>query len=493
MLAGSDSGIARTENEDCCGIFEEQGLAIVCDGMGGHVAGASASRLAVTTIRYMYLFLDPAIHYQITKDLIARDLNIACRLTGAIRLTNRNIYKKSLQESELHGMGTTVSAIAIHHNIAVIAHVGDSRIYRIRQGTMKLLTEDHTWINELIQDQEIDREAAKRFEKKNVITRALGLNETIKIDIGIDPVESGDLYLICTDGLTNALSDEEIKRIILFNNENLDHSLRHLIDTAMMKDGSDNITVVLVAIEGLESATTTYQPAYFTLKAENKQITLLEDKFLKRELYNRNDSTSSKNSLTTIFKRRYKKLTLFAAIVILLVFVVVYAFSTHQSKKKSNQIAVFPNSTLSKISDNVNKAAIDRNLKNEDPTKSSLQIESKALPDSVANKIITASFENKEYTTQVSNIQSRSLKKNIYDRGKVFLTGLEKIRNNSNASLFINNKYWGKTEDVLNRGLSLTPGTYTISLRDSTDKILFQIPNITISAGDVKAIEIKGK
>ena len=220
MIAGSDSGTARTVNEDCCGSFEEHGLAIVCDGMGGHVAGANASRLAVTTIRYMYLYLDPAIHYQITKDLIARDLNIASRLTGAIRLTNRHVYNKSLQESELRGMGTTVSALSIHHNVAVIAHVGDSRIYRIRQGTIKLLTEDHTWINELILDQEIDREAAKKFEKKNVITRALGLNGAIKIDIGINPVELGDLYVICTDGLTKALSDEEIKRIIGHNSVN---------------------------------------------------------------------------------------------------------------------------------------------------------------------------------------------------------------------------------------------------------------------------------
>ncbi len=495
MIAGSDSGTTRAVNEDCCGIFEEQGLAIVCDGMGGHVAGASASRLAVSTIRYMYLFLDPAIHYQITKDLIARDLSIASRLTGAIRLTNRNVFNKSLQESELRGMGTTVSALAIHDNTAVIAHVGDSRIYRIRQGAIKLLTEDHTWINELIQDQEIDREAAKKFEKKNVITRALGLSGAIKIDIGIDPIESGDLYVICTDGLTKALSDDEIKRIILFNSGNLDHSLRHLIDTAMMKDGSDNITVALVAIEELEPATMNYQPTYYTLKAENEQISLLEDRILKRELHNRNNSGSSENSVISIVKAHNKKLIWIAVIFVLIIFVGVYAFSTHRIKQKSIPVAGFPNSTFSKDSDSESTKApgIDRNLINQDPNRSSLQIESKTVPDSIVNKIITASLENKEYSTQVSKIQSRSLQKNINDRGKVFLTGLEKTSNKGNTSLFINNKYWGKTEDVWDRGLSLSPGTYTISIRDSTDKILFQMTNISVSVGDVKAIEIKGR
>lgn len=495
MVAGSDSGTARTVNEDFCGIFQEQGLAIVCDGMGGHNAGANASRLAVTTIRYMYLFLDTTVHHQITRDLMAMDLDIASRLIGSIRLTNRNIFNQSIQEPDLRGMGTTVSALAIHSNVAIIAHVGDSRIYRIRQATMNLLTEDHTWINELIQDQEIDREEAKKFEKKNVITRALGLNGTIKIDVDIQPVQQDDLFLICTDGLTKALSDEEIERIIRFNKGNLDHTLRHLIDTAMMKDGSDNITVALVTIEEPEAVTMDHEPIYLTLKAENKQTSYLEDKILKRELYNRSNSESSGNSIAKIFKENYSKLSWLAAVLILVIFVGVYAFSNHRDKQKLSPSAETPFNTLSNNSNknSIKIPGVSKSRLTSEQTGQSLQIESKAVPDSIVNELITASFENQDYTAPVLNIQSRPLQRDTDDRGKIYLTGLEKLKKFGNSSLFINNKRWGRSEDLWNKGLLLQPGTYTIVIRDSTEKILFQQTNIIISAGDIKAIEIKGR
>jgi serine/threonine protein phosphatase PrpC len=463
--------------------------------MGGHNAGANASRLAVTTIRYMYLFLDTSVHNQITGDLIAMDFNIASRLIGSIRLTNRNIFNKSIQESNLRGMGTTVSALAICDNLAIIAHVGDSRIYRIRQDTMNLLTEDHTWINELIQDQELDREEAKKFEKKNVITRALGLNGAIKIDVGIEPVQQDDLFLICTDGLNKALSDKEIERIVLFNNGNLDHTLRHLIDTAMMRDGSDNITVALVAIEELEPDIRDYQPIYVILKAENKQTTYLEDKILKRELYNRSNSDSSENSITKIFKKHYSKLSWIVAILMLVVFVGVYAFSNHRYRQKLSQNAVTLYNTLSKnnYNDSIKISGVSGSEINSEQTGQSLQIESKAVPDSIVNKLITASFENQDYTAPVLNIRSRPLRRNTDNRGKIYLAGLENLKNFSNSSLFINDKRWGRSKDLWNKGLLLQPGTYTIVIRDSTKKILFQQTNIIVSAGDIKAIEIKGR
>jgi len=495
MMAGSDTGTARAVNEDFCGIFEEQGLAIVCDGMGGHNAGANASQLAVTTLRYMYLFLDPAIHYQLTRDLVAKDLGLASRLIGAIRLTNRNVYNKSIKEHALRGMGTTVSALAIQNNTAVLAHVGDSRIYRFRQGTMNLLTEDHTWLNELIQDQEIDRAEAEKFEKKNVITRAIGLTGAIKIDVGIDPVQRGDLFLICTDGLTRALSDEEINRIVLFNNGNLDHSLRQLIDTAMMKDGSDNITVALVAVEAVDPASVDLKPTYFTLKAENKQLTLLEDKILRRELYNRSNSEASENSIKKILKHYRSKFTWIVAVFALVFLVGVYAASNHRSQQKSAQSGADQNRNRSNdaIKDTIKAPGLTNSPMNQAPPKLPLKIESKVAPDSLKKKLITASIENQEYGAHVSKIQSRSLQKNVNDRGKIFLIGLEKMNQNGNAALFINNNYWGKTEDWWNKGLSLMPGAYTMIIRDSTNNILFQQSNIVVAAGDIKAIEIKGR
>lgn len=495
MLAGSETGPARSINEDFCGIFEEDGLAVVCDGMGGHNAGANASRLAVTTIRYMYLFLDTAFHYQVTKDLIVQDLGVAARLVGSIRLANRNVYNRSSRQPELSGMGTTVSALAIQDGLAIIAHIGDSRIYRFRQQTMKLITEDHTWVNELIQDQEINQEDAKNFEKQNVITRALGLCGIIKIDVGIEPVQPGDLFLICTDGLTKALSDEEISRIVFFNEGNLDHTLRHLIDTAMMKDGSDNITVAFVAIDEQEPFSAGYDSDYLTLKAENKQTTQIEEKILKRELYQRTNSESPGNSRSRVIVEKFSKLSGIAAVLILVIFIGVYSFSSQRGKQNSNPVnSIQYNSNITVTKEDT--AQVPGNGSSQIGQQLSEQLaemENKTVPDSVVNQMIIESFDNKENMDQVSKVRSRSLLKKLTDRGRIYLTGLEKFKDMDKTSLFINNTYYGRTSDFWNRGLLLDPGSYTIIIRDSTNKILFLQKNIKLSAGDTKLIEIKGK
>lgn len=495
MMARSDTGTARSINEDFCGIFEEDGLAIVCDGMGGHNAGAHASRLAVATIRYMYLFLDPAFHYQIGRELIAQDLEITARLVGSVRLANRNVYNKSIHDAKLRGMGTTVSALAIQDGAAVFAHIGDSRIYRFRRQDMELLTEDHTWINELIQDQEINREEAKNFEKQNVITRALGLSGSIKIDVGIEPIQQDDIFLICTDGLTKALSDEEIKRIVLFNKGNLNHTLQHLIDTAMMKDSSDNITVALVTIEGLDTVVAEYCPRYLTLKAENKQTTHLEDKILKRELYHRNSSEYSGNSFAKIIIEKHSKLTWLAAAFILVIFIGVYAFSNHQGEQNSSPISAMQHNSIS-IKGAEQNEGVTRHSDSQTSSELSKQLadlESKTVPDSVVNLLITASRENQKYMEQVSKARSRSLHDDYTNRGKIYLIGLEKFKDLEYAALFINNNYYGKAKDFWNKGVVLDPGSYTIIIRDSTDKVFLLQKNIEISAGDTKLIEIKGR
>ncbi len=495
MLAGSETGPARSINEDFCGIFEEDGLAVVCDGMGGHNAGANASRLAVTTIRYMYLFLDPAFHYQVTKDLIAQDLVIAARLVGSIRLANRNVYNRSSRQAELSGMGTTVSALAIQDGVAIIAHVGDSRIYRFRQQNMKLITEDHTWVNELIQDQEINREEARNFEKQNVITRALGLSGSIKIDVGIEPVQPGDLFLICTDGLTKALSDEEISRIVFFNDGNLDHTLHHLIDTAMMKDGSDNTTVTFVAIDEQELFSVGYDSDYLTLKAANKQVTQIEDKILKRELYHRTNSESPANSFSRIMMDKICKLSGIAAILIFMIFIGVYAFSDHRGKPNSNPITTIEDDSSLTVTreDSAQIPGNDSNQIGQQLPEQLSELESKTVPDSVVNQMIIASFENKDEMDQVSQVRSRSLRRKQTKRGRIYLTGLERFKDMENTSLFINNTYYGLTNKFWNRGLLLDPGSYTIIIRDSTNKILFLRKNIKLSAGDTKLVEIRGR
>lgn len=303
ITASTDTGTARPSNEDYYGAFEEEKLVVICDGMGGHNGGAYASRVAVETLREMYFNLNSDFFQKITKDLVSKNLGIASRLIGSIRLANRKLYNLSLENSELHGMGTTLSALAISNGLAIIGHVGDSRIYRIRKDRMELLTEDHTFLNELILDKEIDPLEAKKFKNRNIITRALGLNRTVKIDLRIEPVEKGDIFLLCTDGLTKALSNNEIERIVLFNKNNYEHTIKHLFDDANIKDGTDNITIAFMIIEKFEQPQNNSRSTYVTLKAENERTSRLENKILKPELSLQSTTKRIINRFTKIFKK----------------------------------------------------------------------------------------------------------------------------------------------------------------------------------------------
>jgi len=282
IFAKSDVGNSRALNEDAFGVSEKKGLIVVCDGMGGHNAGAHASRLAVRTVFEMCQRLGEEEIEQITSDVKGLEDYGCARLIAAVRLANQRIFQKSLERPEFRGMGTTLTAIEIRKNLALIVHIGDSRLYRFRHQKLERLTEDHTWVNELILDHEIDPREAEKFEKRNVITRAVGSESNIKIDLRIEPIESGDLFLLCTDGLTKALTDNDIQRVVSFNKKNLKHTVNHLIDNANMKDGSDNITVALMYIKSLEQADIHFHPISLTIKAEEHQITNLENKILKK-------------------------------------------------------------------------------------------------------------------------------------------------------------------------------------------------------------------
>ena len=282
IFAKSDVGNSRALNEDAFGVSEKKGLIVVCDGMGGHNAGAHASRLAVRTVFEMCQRLGEEEIEQITSDVKGLEDYGCARLIAAVRLANQRIFQKSLERPEFRGMGTTLTAIEIRKNLALIVHIGDSRLYRFRHQKLERLTEDHTWVNELILDHEIDPREAEKFEKRNVITREVGSESNIKIDLRIEPIESGDLFLLCTDGLTKALTDNDIQRVVSFNKKNLKHTVNHLIDNANMKDGSDNITVALMYIKSLEQADIHFHPISLTIKAEEHQITNLENKILKK-------------------------------------------------------------------------------------------------------------------------------------------------------------------------------------------------------------------
>jgi len=284
MVALSDLGTSRHSNEDYFGFWEEGGLVVVCDGMGGHKAGEMASRLAVETIKDAYLEIDVQQVEDLAPDVPPSFRKTGRLLVGAIRLANRRLFQQAQKSPHLKGMGTTVVTLALREGIAFISHVGDSRAYRFRKGHLEQLTTDHSWVNELIQDKEIREEEVPLFEGKNVITRAVGLDPQVKIDLRMEPIQKGDLFLLCTDGLTDALSNEIITQILRENSHNLEQVAFRLIQMAKQKNGSDNITVALARVEGLpkQGEIAAVRPTSVTIKEENEHIVSLENRLLKQ-------------------------------------------------------------------------------------------------------------------------------------------------------------------------------------------------------------------
>jgi protein phosphatase len=281
MVGLTDVGVSRQKNEDSFGIFQNLKLGMICDGMGGHQAGAFASHLAVEMIKMV--FHEPAKFHidKITEDLdLAHRALVAPTLAG-IRLANRKIVNLAAKNTELRGMGTTASVISFENGCAVLGHVGDSRIYRIRDRELIQLTEDHSWVNELIQDKEIKKEDARYFEQKNVITRALGMAPTVKVDLRIEPVAENDIYLLCSDGLTNSLNDDLLQAMTVNYQNNLKVAAENLINMAKQVDGSDNITVVLLKVIDAGNWRQERKPMKKTVQDETEKIAALENRVLK--------------------------------------------------------------------------------------------------------------------------------------------------------------------------------------------------------------------
>lgn len=247
--AHTDVGNLRASNEDSFYISEDENLIIVCDGMGGQIAGGLASKIAVETVKDVYLNVEQDKLDKLFPDLEGSLTGTARRLVAAVRLANRRIFKTAVKFPKLRGMGTTVAAITFDSNLATMVHVGDSRILRLSDNKILQLTEDHSWLNELIADDEIDEEDIETFSKKNVITRALGSSPAIKIDIHCEKYKKDDMYILATDGMHNAIPQEEIKKLI-YKNKNgiLQKVAKFLIETAKAIDGSDNITVALAKV-----------------------------------------------------------------------------------------------------------------------------------------------------------------------------------------------------------------------------------------------------
>ena len=229
----TDIGKLRKQNEDAAWFDEARAVFAVADGMGGHLAGEVASRMAIEAVQRM-----------------AREnerLGIAS-LREAVACAHETILAHAQDHIECAGMGTTLSVLWLGENYAYIAHVGDSRIYRLREGSLTQITQDHSLVEELVRAGLITREQARTHPRRNIITRALGTHGENEPDLLVTDVQDGDVFLLCTDGLTGMVPDDEIERTL--RDCGIEAAADRLLALALDAGGRDNVTLILCARKG---------------------------------------------------------------------------------------------------------------------------------------------------------------------------------------------------------------------------------------------------
>lgn len=229
----TDVGKVRETNEDHLFTDEKLGLFIVADGMGGHQAGEVASETAVKVIS------------NFIRVNIGRGLSIPTLIEESIFTANEDILKKAIRDSSLDGMGTTVVLALLNEGSVHIANVGDSRAYLIRGSTIEQLTKDHSLVGDLVRKGQITKEEARVHPKRNILTMALGIEGVIELDIAPIDFQKGDYILLCSDGLTDMLTDEEIRDIVL-SSKDIEGPCKNLVASANEKGGRDNITLISI-------------------------------------------------------------------------------------------------------------------------------------------------------------------------------------------------------------------------------------------------------
>lgn len=242
----TDPGRKRKNNEDSLRLEPEMGLAIVADGMGGHQSGEVASSLAIETLGDFVARAqqDPDLTWPFGIDP-DRSFAANCLSTG-IRLANRRILGEAVNRADLAGMGTTVVVVLAGDGRLTYAGVGDSRIYLARGDTLRQLTRDDSWIEAAVAQRLIAEEERHAHPLRNVLTKAVGLQDDLEFDVWEEPLEDGDRVLLCSDGLTGVVPDERILDILSAHDRDLAAGCRALIDAANDGGGPDNVTVVLL-------------------------------------------------------------------------------------------------------------------------------------------------------------------------------------------------------------------------------------------------------
>ena len=515
MAAASDTGTVRKNNEDSYYFSRKNGFFIVCDGMGGHQSGAIASKIAVETVRGILI---GDISYDVKKacsDIEELLPEPAIKLVAAVRLANRRILAEATNDASKRGMGTTIVAAVVADGWLYTAHVGDSRIYRLRNGAVTALTSDHSWLNELIEDREISESEIQQFSEKNVLTRALGTYPTVKVDLSITTVQENDLYLLCTDGLHNALSDELIQSILNAEHDSILDATNRLVQSAKKMNGSDNITGGLLYIPSLKQ---TPKPIAYkkTIPDEPPAITAQLDKTLKTTY---NISPSSGNS-----KARWMPVA--ASVVIFLVIALIIFFRSESSGKTGNaelmasalftqeqaswsdqgsgstRQAIKPAGTLMliQVSDAEHERIIEgisnvRVLARTDRFKNNLPVYAGrftwAMADSnrriifQKNNIHIATMDASTHGTS----RQRTPKQTSSINGLIFFSDSFDGAIYDSASIYIDGRRLGRLRENIETGFYLRPGVYTISIRDRNGNVLRSRNNCIVEAGQILTLD----
>ena len=250
----TDVGLQREHNEDSYAVLPEYDLYVVADGMGGHRAGDVASRLATDALAEFFRKTSAEdatwpFHFDLT---LSEDEN---RLVAGIRVANRQIFERSLRSRDLAGMGTTIvgALFSRKRNRLYVGHVGDSRCYRVRRGEIDLLTRDHSLVNDYLLAMPGMSEEQRAELPRNVITRALGMHDQVQVDLASDDPQASDIYLLCSDGLSGMIADDEILDVVTSSGDPTE-ICRRLVARANASGGEDNITVLVVRFDDVSDA-----------------------------------------------------------------------------------------------------------------------------------------------------------------------------------------------------------------------------------------------
>lgn len=238
----TDVGRRRENNQDRLLLDAERGVYAVADGMGGHAAGEVASQIAIE-----------ALGEAVDGDRLGRNAadteETARRLEAAFLEGNRRICESVLTREEWRGMGTTIVALVALDDRVVVGHVGDSRAYRLRDGQLQRLTNDHSWVSEQVRLGLLTDDEAKRHPMRNIITRALGNRDELEVDTTEEPIHPGDVFLLCSDGLNSMLGDDEISELLTRHRNEPEKACQALVDEANERGGEDNVTVVVLSAD----------------------------------------------------------------------------------------------------------------------------------------------------------------------------------------------------------------------------------------------------